>query len=122
MIVFVKNRKTLCEHPKFRFSCIGSVQSSKNANCFNKKKRYLYGLLQLPFPNCAGRHSIFTLREKWSFLAIFFCIKTQHNKGDVIQQKKVSLIEYGDSYDYFEKSLEELRDSVIQLREERGMP
>lgn len=34
----------------------------------------------------------------------------------------VSLIEYGDSYDYFEKSLEELRDSVIQLREERGMP
>lgn len=34
----------------------------------------------------------------------------------------VSLIEYGDSYDYFEKSLEELRDLVIQLREERGMP
>lgn len=34
----------------------------------------------------------------------------------------LSLIEYGDSYDYFEKSLEELRDLVIQLREERGMP
>ena len=34
----------------------------------------------------------------------------------------VSLIEYGDSYDYFEKSLEELRDLVIQLREERGRP
>lgn len=34
----------------------------------------------------------------------------------------VSLIEYEDSYDFFEKSLEELKDLVIQLREERGMP
>lgn len=49
------------------------------------------GLLQLPFSNCAGRHSIFTFGKKWSILAIFFCIKAEYNKGDVIQQKEVGL-------------------------------
>lgn len=34
----------------------------------------------------------------------------------------VSLIEYGDSYECFEESIEELKDLVLQLREERGMP
>ena len=34
----------------------------------------------------------------------------------------VSLIEYGESYNDFEGKIEELRDMVIQLREERGMP
>lgn len=34
----------------------------------------------------------------------------------------VSVIEYGDNFDCFEKRIEELRDRVIALREERGMP
>ena len=29
------------------------------------------GLLQLPFSNCAGRHSIFTFGKKWSILVEF---------------------------------------------------
>lgn len=34
----------------------------------------------------------------------------------------VSLIEYGDTYDELEVALQELRDRVFELREERGMP
>lgn len=201
MIVFVKNRKTLCEHPKFRFSCIGSVQSSKNAMFFLKFLIDIYGaaflcifmkickrLFSIPpeffFQNFIALQTIYDLCDPGEYSnylkemylrkgyapsnvhklikdldskivittnfdklyenacsdlqgcmtfdytqtkSIIGCIKSPESiiikaHGSIDDTEKISLIEYGDSYDYFEKSLEELRDSVIQLREERGMP
>ena len=48
------------------------------------------------------------------------------NKKQIVKNWKevynVSLIEYGDTYDELEVALQELRDRVFELREERGMP
>ena len=48
------------------------------------------------------------------------------NKAQLVKHWKdtynVSLLEYGDDYSRLQSSLEILRDAVIQLREERGMP
>lgn len=55
-----------------------------------------------------------------------YMIDKSGNKPQLIKHWKdtynVSLIEYGDEYCCLETSLEELRDRVIELRAERGMP
>lgn len=53
-------------------------------------------------------------------------IDKKGNKPQLVKHWKdtynVSLLEYGDDYSCLESSLEELRDLVVDLREERGMP
>ena len=55
-----------------------------------------------------------------------YMIDKRGNKPQLVKHWKdtynVSLLEYGDDYSCLEKSLEELRDLVYNLREERGMP
>lgn len=55
-----------------------------------------------------------------------YLVTTSGNKKQLVQHWRntynVSLIEYGDDLSSFQSSLEELRDEVIELREERGMP
>ena len=55
-----------------------------------------------------------------------YMIDKKGNKPQLIKHWKetynVSLLEYGDDYSCLESSLEELRDLVVDLREERGMP
>lgn len=55
-----------------------------------------------------------------------YMIDKKGNKPQLVKHWKdtynVSLLEYGDDYSCLESSLEELRDLVVDLREERGMP
>jgi hypothetical protein len=55
-----------------------------------------------------------------------YLVDKRGNKNQIVNHWKetynVSLIEYGDTYDKLEESIEELKDSVLNLREERGMP
>lgn len=55
-----------------------------------------------------------------------YMIDKKGNKPHIIRHWKetynISLLEYGDDYSQLEESLEALRDSVLQLRDERGMP
>ncbi|OKZ61273.1 MAG: hypothetical protein BHV88_23320 [Clostridiales bacterium 41_12_two_minus] len=55
-----------------------------------------------------------------------YMIDKKGNKPQLIKHWKdtynVSLLEYGDDYSCLESSLEELRDLVVDLREERRMP
>lgn len=55
-----------------------------------------------------------------------YMIDKKGNKPQLVKHWKdtynVSLLEYGDDYSCLESSLEELRDHVVDLREERGMP
>ena len=55
-----------------------------------------------------------------------YMIDKKGNKPQLVKHWKdtynVSLLEYGDHYSCLESSLEELRDLVVDLREERGMP
>ena len=55
-----------------------------------------------------------------------YLVGKKGNKSQLIKHWKktynVSLIEYGETYDKLEESLEELKDLVVNLREERGMP
>lgn len=55
-----------------------------------------------------------------------YLVAAKGNKAQLVKHWKdtynVSLLEYGDDYSRLQSSLEILRDAVIQLREERGMP
>ena len=55
-----------------------------------------------------------------------YMIDKKGNKPQLVKHWKdtynVSLLEYGEDYSCLESSLEELRDLVVDLREERGMP
>lgn len=55
-----------------------------------------------------------------------YMIDKKGNKPQLVKHWKdtynVSLLEYGDDYSCLESSLEELRDLVVDLLEERGMP
>lgn len=55
-----------------------------------------------------------------------YMIDKKGNKPQLVKHWKdtynVSLLEYGDDYSCLESSLEELRDLVLDLRAERGMP
>lgn len=55
-----------------------------------------------------------------------YMIDKKGNKPQLVKHWKdtynVSLLEYGDDYSCLESSLEELRDLVLELRQERGMP
>lgn len=55
-----------------------------------------------------------------------YLVDKKGNKPQLVKHWKqtynVSLIEYGSSYDDLEEELDELKDLVLNLREERGMP
>ena len=55
-----------------------------------------------------------------------YLVDKKGNKPQLVKHWKqtynVSLIEYGSSYDDLEEKLDELKDLVLNLREERGMP